>query len=171
MQVCKTAMTFKVKTQMKDRSSILHTPPCNSATGVKILLWSKIAYKRNSVYRVRVKRGLPVFGRNPVRIKTEVPSYRLSWLRVSWLFSVSPTKCYERTLKRPTAASFQILTYHSRRYITYLYETFLKYWLKQSLQILQQLGLRSKWNSLYKHRPILTNKIHNNLTCGNLTIL
>jgi hypothetical protein len=62
MQVCNTAMTFKVKTQMKDRSSILHTPPCNTATRVKILLWGKIAYKRNSVYRVRVKRGLPVRG-------------------------------------------------------------------------------------------------------------
>jgi hypothetical protein len=60
MQVCNTAMTFKVKTQMKDRSPILHTPPCNTAACVKILLWSKIAYKRNSVYRVRVKRGLPV---------------------------------------------------------------------------------------------------------------
>jgi hypothetical protein len=54
-------MNFKVKTQMKDRSPILHTPPCNTATCVKTLLWSKIAYKRNSVYRVRVKRGLSVF--------------------------------------------------------------------------------------------------------------
>jgi hypothetical protein len=35
-------------------------PPCNTETCVKILLWSKIAYKRNSIYRVLVKRGLPV---------------------------------------------------------------------------------------------------------------
>jgi hypothetical protein len=60
MQECNTAVTFKVKTQMKDRSPILHTPPCNTATCVKILLWSKIAFQRNSVYRVRVKRGLCV---------------------------------------------------------------------------------------------------------------
>jgi hypothetical protein len=55
MQVCNTAMTFKVKTQMKDRSPILHTPPCNTAACVLILLWGKITYKQNSVYQVRVK--------------------------------------------------------------------------------------------------------------------
>jgi hypothetical protein len=46
---------------MKDRSPILHTPPFNVATCVKILLSGKIAYKRNNIYRVRVKRGLPLF--------------------------------------------------------------------------------------------------------------
>jgi hypothetical protein len=61
MQVCSTAMTFKVKTQMKDRSTILHTPPCNTAACVKILLWSKIAFYGNSVFRVRVKRGLSIY--------------------------------------------------------------------------------------------------------------
>jgi hypothetical protein len=63
MQVRNTAITFKVKTQMKDRSPILHTSPCNTSTCVTILLWSKIACKRNSVYRVCVKRGLSVLYR------------------------------------------------------------------------------------------------------------
>jgi hypothetical protein len=61
MQVCNTAMTLKVKTQMKDRLPILHTPPCNTADCVKILLWSKTAYKGNSVYRFIVKRGHSLF--------------------------------------------------------------------------------------------------------------
>jgi hypothetical protein len=43
---CVTLHWLKVKMQMKDWSPILYIPPCNTAACVKILLWSKIVYKR-----------------------------------------------------------------------------------------------------------------------------